>query len=53
MPGPIARPVMRGMHLTSVKRALAEVVVVAAVTGFAYKHFVMDARRKVYDEFHR
>ncbi|XP_051165269.1 uncharacterized protein LOC127284028 [Leptopilina boulardi] len=52
MPGPIAKPVMRGMHIAYVTKGIYAGIAVALLSGFTFKHFVMDARRKTYDEFY-
>lgn len=52
MPGPIAKPVMRGMCIRYIKKGIIGAVTASIIAGVAFKFLFMDARRKVYDDFY-
>ncbi|XP_043462338.1 uncharacterized protein LOC122498599 [Leptopilina heterotoma] len=52
MVGPIAKPVMRGMCISYIKKGIIGAVSASIVAGVAFKFLFMDSRRKIYDDFY-
>lgn len=53
MAGTIAKPQMRRLLEANIKKALMGAVASATLTGILWKVFVMDARKKQYDDFYK
>ncbi|KAG5334093.1 COX6C oxidase, partial [Acromyrmex charruanus] len=53
MSTPIAKPQLRGLLTSQIKKNLVSMLVISISAGLAYKIFVADKRKKRYAEFYK
>ncbi|KYQ49863.1 Cytochrome c oxidase subunit 6C [Trachymyrmex zeteki] len=53
MSTPIAKPQLRGLLTSQIKKNLVVMMVVSISAGVAYKIFVVDKRKRKYAEFYK
>lgn len=53
MSTPIAKPQLRGLHISQIKKNLIGMIIISTCAAYAFKVFVADRRKQKYADFYK